>query len=515
MTGDISPQILKARQEALEVAKKRLKEEFTGIDETINELIDKIKTWWCYLEFQTRPTIVNLYGMTGVGKTDLIKKLALYLNYGDKLCSINLDSGAEVFAPTVSGGGYDSFGMYSVISRLRSLKIKEDERGILLLDEFHRFSRATREKMNGISHGSLFYDDIWPLLSDGQVIDKASGILFLKEEIDAIRRDMFRRSMVSAKDREVAEIFKQQQKAMMMNNRFSIGVEANFGISSPMQMNAPKGISPESLNQNVELLLSPERKMSTYGFQKFFELTPEDKSLIWDIAFRECMMMGDQQRYQTLMNQSMSRDLLPNVEIDILISLQQQAQLYFLSLKLQNVEANLNIDGKEKNKPFSKLLIFIVANLDSVFLDDKRFVYDDNKLLTHYTKPTIEEVKGELLKLFRPEQVSRLGHNFIFANPILSEDMKNLCFKEIEKYEDLAARKYGIIVTFWKDNFWDIIRREGLSGRDGVRPLFSAISALMGEEMPKILVKAHETGSRCFIWDHRDSIRIVTKQADK
>lgn len=71
---------IKERKAKLEEARKILKEEFAGIDGPIDEVIDHVYSWYCFPEGQIRPTVVNLVGMTGVGKTSLIERLFAILD---------------------------------------------------------------------------------------------------------------------------------------------------------------------------------------------------------------------------------------------------------------------------------------------------------------------------------------------------------------------------------------------------------------------------------------------------
>lgn len=62
--------------------KASLKLEFIGLDNIIDELCNAIESWYLFPNAQVRPTIVNLWGMTGTGKTSLVKRLFQLLNFG-------------------------------------------------------------------------------------------------------------------------------------------------------------------------------------------------------------------------------------------------------------------------------------------------------------------------------------------------------------------------------------------------------------------------------------------------
>jgi hypothetical protein len=49
-------------------ARLQLKKEFFGIDSIIDKIVDTIQTWYLIPEMQERPAIINLWGLTGVGR---------------------------------------------------------------------------------------------------------------------------------------------------------------------------------------------------------------------------------------------------------------------------------------------------------------------------------------------------------------------------------------------------------------------------------------------------------------
>ena len=66
--------------EKLQQTKDKLKSEFVGIDKIIDRVIDSITPWYITPEVLERPTVVSLWGLTGTGKTSLIRKLIKYLD---------------------------------------------------------------------------------------------------------------------------------------------------------------------------------------------------------------------------------------------------------------------------------------------------------------------------------------------------------------------------------------------------------------------------------------------------
>lgn len=58
-----------------------LKKEFVGIDNVIDQIAGAITSWFYFPDMQDRPVIINLWGLTGIGKTSLVKRLATLLGF--------------------------------------------------------------------------------------------------------------------------------------------------------------------------------------------------------------------------------------------------------------------------------------------------------------------------------------------------------------------------------------------------------------------------------------------------
>ena len=84
---------IKERKLQLKNAQKELEKHFVGISDQITAIFSALEAWFCLPELLCgRPTIICLFGSTGVGKTDLVRRLVKALNYTDKYCEIELSS---------------------------------------------------------------------------------------------------------------------------------------------------------------------------------------------------------------------------------------------------------------------------------------------------------------------------------------------------------------------------------------------------------------------------------------
>lgn len=141
---------IQEKKKKLEAVRNSLKKEFFGIDEQIDKIIESISSWFILPEIISRPLIINLWGLTGVGKTSVIRSLVNHLGFAHKFLELQLNGKEE----------------QSILSCLLSSSINMKETGVVLLDEFQRF--RTVNENGGDIESKTKMSDIWMLLSDGR-----------------------------------------------------------------------------------------------------------------------------------------------------------------------------------------------------------------------------------------------------------------------------------------------------------------------------------------------------------
>jgi hypothetical protein len=145
---------IRERKHSLEQISEQLKKDFVGIDSIIDSLLDYIQIWYIMPEILSRPIIVCLWGMTGVGKTDLVRKLVKYLNYQDRFAEVEL-------------GNSDNTSYYSSVSSILERNgINDGLPSIVLFDEIQRFNTI---EPDGSPVPNTKFTDFWELLSDGRL----------------------------------------------------------------------------------------------------------------------------------------------------------------------------------------------------------------------------------------------------------------------------------------------------------------------------------------------------------
>lgn len=158
------------RSERLERVGETLKSRLFGIDPIIDRVIDAVRAWYVLPEVVQRPVIVCLWGLTGTGKTQLVRLLAQELGFYDRFVEVQMDGFSH-------GSGYWSS---SISGMLGDSGIEEGAPGILLLDEFQRF-RTINDK--GADLKVQRYQDVWALLSDGRLPPMLSFMSDLEDHL--------------------------------------------------------------------------------------------------------------------------------------------------------------------------------------------------------------------------------------------------------------------------------------------------------------------------------------------
>ena len=92
------------KQEILDNTKQVLKSEFFGIDHIIDQVITNISSWFFMPELQEKPIVINLWGLTGVGKTSLINRLVELIDFENTYYRFDLGkkSGELSFQSSIS-----------------------------------------------------------------------------------------------------------------------------------------------------------------------------------------------------------------------------------------------------------------------------------------------------------------------------------------------------------------------------------------------------------------------------
>lgn len=187
-------EVMRMRQEQLMQAAAELKQELFGIDHIIDQTIQAIRAWYVWPELINRPVIVSLWGLTGTGKTQLVRSLVRKLGFYRRFAEVQMD-------------GFSNSGRHrhdTICGILAEAEIQEGEPGVLLLDEFQRYRTVDAR---GQDVKTARYQDVWTLLSDGKLSPKLSFLSTLEHKLANLQYEHADRSG-SAKRKQTKNPFR-------------------------------------------------------------------------------------------------------------------------------------------------------------------------------------------------------------------------------------------------------------------------------------------------------------------
>lgn len=152
MNNELKEYIL-GQKKVLENTATQLKKEFIGLDHIIDEIIDNISSWFLFPEVQLRPLVINLWGMTGTGKTALVKRISELLQFEKSF--LHIDSGEF--------GNNSDVWLKTMLSE--DLAHYHEKEVIVCLDEF-QFARTIDENGNEIEKDKLRI--VWEIIDSGK-----------------------------------------------------------------------------------------------------------------------------------------------------------------------------------------------------------------------------------------------------------------------------------------------------------------------------------------------------------
>lgn len=166
------------KKDILAKAVAQLKLEFVGIDEVIDQIATTLTSWFYFPEMQDRPVIINLWGLTGTGKTSLIKRLSELLGYTEKYFRFDLGE--------ATGKYFDIQDSFKDI-----YEHCDGEPFIIGLDEF-QLIRTINEDQEEVDRASI--RTMWDLLDSGKfdVVDFEYNMSWFNKYIKRMDMALYR-----------------------------------------------------------------------------------------------------------------------------------------------------------------------------------------------------------------------------------------------------------------------------------------------------------------------------------
>ena len=424
------PSKRKDRIKLLDSALVQLKREFVGLDDIIDQLGASVYAWYVTPEIITRPTIVSIWGMTGTGKTSVVKRLISLLNLDD--VRISFDCGeCRDNNKSICTDIMDTFG-----------KSEESDSGdrfsgsnslVFMFDEF-QYARTINE--SGEEEVAPSLRPIWSILDSGIIditndynYDFSSLCDFIDELVDASKS----LPHIIIKDNHIES---PDDVSAFLNLMF---FHYDRGPSI-------KTDNTEDQNKPLEVLTS--RYLRT--------------------IIRRLNSKSD------TLGSRVAKELLSGE--------------YTIGQLAERLEDIKKLAASSRKLDCSKSLVFILGNLDEAYKDSSDISPDiDADLFYDITsRVTTTDIKEALKERYRPEQIGRLGNNII-KYPTLSKDsFKKIIDLEIGRILDRFSEVDKIGVVF-EQSMKDLLYSESVYPTQGVRPVLSSIDTLITPYLSKVV----------------------------
>jgi hypothetical protein len=187
-TSIVHSELIAKRDELFNISAV-LKDRFIGLESEIDEVMSLLMPWYLFPEAHLRPTVINLWGLTGSGKTALVQSIVDLLDH--KKLYTHLDMG-EFESDSASW-------IKNILTD--DLEFFHEKQAIICLDEF-QFAKTMDDKRE-LSKDKL--RAVWELLDSGKInyIPGHSTYYLLRADVCLIRLDTAIRRGVTIVNGEV------------------------------------------------------------------------------------------------------------------------------------------------------------------------------------------------------------------------------------------------------------------------------------------------------------------------
>lgn len=424
---NLSKKSIVDRLAILEASREVLKKEFIGIDQVIDQVVDSAKTWYTLPELQERPMILNLWGMTGTGKTSLIQRFAELIKMENAFYPMDMGNSND------NGSGF--------FNCLEEIFEQNNQRPfIMMLDEFqHARTLHGREKDERVS-GRM--GQVWKMLDTGKI------------EIY-----QFELALKRIQDRLKLMNYAIRQGVIVKDGYVESGLTTFCRIT---------GQTLESINFDLEL----DKRT---GIPKKVKRKFSDKTRSPKVPFFPERDLDD------IIEVQRGRFHAEYEVADHLITLDGPEIIKFLEGILEEAK-------KPKMLDCSKSLVVVAGNLDEAYRMAENMNPDIPAEVwkTLVKDISLNDIKEALSKRFRHEHIARLGNNHIIYPAIGEKEFKSYIKHNVDKIAFSFREKYGVGLKV-SDNLLNLVYQEGVFPTQGYRPVNTTLDHLIRSHLSSIV----------------------------
>ena len=436
---------IKRKNEVIDNAIVELKKKYIGVDEQIDEIMNNVRTWYCYPQLQDRPCVINLWGLSGCSKTDSVRTIAKLLDLEEDLIYFNF---ADISKKCT----------WEIESEIEDCVGNNKSNRIIVYDEFQYAATLDKQKEEKDNKGAL--KPFWELLDTGILNKKPEmrtlfnvykAYLILKRIVDTkypielvngkwLNSEDYIKNLDGYERKSIFEVFIESEKEITPPN---IGCDMGQNNNGPIRIDS----KTKRVNRCVE-------------FNPWFIDNAVDV-------------------YNNVNNSKFSTD---NVDI--------RKKIYSMNVtELMEFFYNLyHSSCKGYKLDFKDSLVFVIGNLDEAY--DVSFNVNPDMSPDQFhkitKKITVVDIKEALKDRFRNEQIARLGNIHVIYPSFSSSTFKGIIDLQLSKYAKEVEDRIGCKLTY-DSSIKNIIYREGVFPTHGTRPVFSTIQEIVKSRLPEVM----------------------------
>ena len=468
---------IRRKKQLLKDAETILKKEFIGIDSVIEQTLFNMRPWYLYPELQEKPLVISLVGLTGTGKTSLVKRLVQLLDIENDMVYFNF---AEI----------NDMKPWEVEDTIDEQLSNEKSNRVFVYDEFQY--AATLDSSGGEKDNRSGLKPFWELMDSG-LIHKGTQYY----EIHTIKNLL--NYAVRMCEYEKVEL----ENGVWINATDCLAglpkydVEKFSGYFNFDVVYDEKGFvsknKPASLETNPVAIETGEDENSyTEGYDAL-DTCIDDCDYYYDERGNRCSKGRTflKEQYITTMYNHYSRF---NPNADMIDFYHKITKMSFDEL-MEFLNDMLKVVSKGYDLKFNDSIIFVLMNLDEAY--NMSFDVDPDMLPDQFHKMTkkltIVDMKEALKRRFRNEQIARFGNLFMIYPSFSSDSFKRLIDLFLENYTKKVKDKWGVDIVC-DDSVKNIIYKDAVFPTQGTRPIISSIHEIVKTKFPIIVDKVSAAG---------------------
>ena len=462
----------KEKIELLDNAVRTLKQEFVGLDSIIDQIKESITPWYITPEIILRPIIISLWGMTGTGKSSVVRRLielldlkdiTMYFDCGKEISNDRIDSIPDK-TRDILGLGEDSDD--DGITDLSERKFSP----IYIFDEF-QYARTIDSDNKEVSKPSL--RPIWNIIDSGRIdigsrydYDWNTILSYISDLVPIVKRypgiKVEKNYIV---DPNYVKIILEEIGPFWFGHREIPGLingdDKADETDIPFYNNGADSNKAEEEEENKTGSKDPYRPLKILNNNKLRKITKKLNKI----------------------NYGLGKEFLK--DINSCTTLDEVIDLLNRTTKKISSSSEVNVTGS---------LVFIIGNLDEAFKvqGDINPDIDADIFYNMTSKVTVLDIKNSLKNRFRAEQIARIGNNLIKYPTLKREHFQKIIRNEVSKILGNFNKHVDPIKVNIEEEVYELLYVEGVFPTQGVRPIFTTINTILTPYLSKILINKED-----------------------